>query len=165
MVPATEFRTLAVTLPAPEDRTAEGTVVGTGDTLDLGEVNTTDEAQETQVKVLWWRVTNMNGNTEISNIRVWISDTDGYVGATAWYLDVTDTWTPGKTAVQVMTGTPGAAPLSEPSANVTKMNGGTITETTHDQTSQYIYLTGTVGVNETIGEKSGPTVTVKFDYH
>lgn len=152
-------------MPEPENRTAEGTVVGTGDTLDLGEVNTTDEAQETQVKALWWRVTNMNGNTEISNIRVWISDTAGYIGATAWYLDVTDTWTPGKTAVQVMTGNPGAAALFEPSANVTKMNGGTIMGTTHDQTSQYIYLTGKIGVNETTGEKSGPKVMVKFDYH
>ena len=165
MVPSTEYRTLSVTSAEPNDRTTNGTVISTGESLDLGEVDTTDEAQDSPVKVIWWRVTDMQGNTEISNIRVWISDTTGLVGNDTWYMDVTDTWTQNKTAVQVKTGSPGTAPLSEPSANLTKNGGGTIIGTTHDQTSQYIYLTGNIGVNETTGKKDNLKLTVKFDYH
>ena len=45
------------------------------------------------------------------------------------------------------------------------MNGGLITGTTHDQTSQYIYLTGHIGLDETIGAKTGLQLTVTYDYH
>jgi hypothetical protein len=165
MVPITEFRTLPVSSAEPTDRTAQGTVIGEGESLDLGDVDTTDEAQDTPVRVIWWRVSNMNGNAEISNIRVWVSSAAGYVGTNTWYMDVTNTWTQGKSPVQVKAGTPGVAPTSEPSANLTCIGGGTITGTSHSQTSQYIYLTGTVGVNEMTGEKTGLKLTVKFDYH
>ena len=165
MIPETEFRTLVVTSTEPTDRTSDGTVVGNGQSLDLGLVDTTDEARDVPVRVIWWRVKDMKDATEISNIRVWISDTTGFVGTDAWYLDITDTWTEGKTPIQVKTGLPGAAPVSEPSANLTKNGGGTITGTSHAQTSQYIYITGTIGVNETTGEKTGLKLTVKFDYH
>ena len=119
MVPSTEFRTLSVSSTEPVDRTNEGTVIGTGEYLELGEVDTTDEAQDSPVKVIWWRVTDMNGNTEIRDIRVWISDTTGLVGNDTWHMDISDTWTQGKTPVQVKTGSPGTAPTSEPSANLT----------------------------------------------
>ncbi len=165
MIPETEFRTLPVSSTEPTDRTTEGTVVGESQSLDLGMVDTTDEAQDTPVRVVWWRVKDMKDAMEISNIRVWISDTSGFVGTNIWYMDITDTWSQGKTAVQVKTGTPGTAPISEPSANLTKNGGGTITGTTHAQTSQYIYISGNIGVNETIGEKTGLKLTVKFDYH
>ena len=165
MVPSTEFRTCSVASSEPVDRTSEGTVIGTVEYLNLDEVDTTDEAQDTPVKVIWWRVTDMKGSTEISNIRVWISDTTGYVGNNTWHMDITDTWTQNKTAVQVKTGLPGTAPVSEPSANLTKNGGGSITGTTHSQTSQYIYITGNIGVNETTGTKTGLKLTVKFDYH
>ena len=165
MIPETEFRTLGVTNTEPTDRTSDGTVVGDGQSLDLGSIDTTDEAQDTPVRVLWWRVKDMKDATEISNIRVWISDTTGFVGTDTWYLDITDTWTQGKTPIQVKTGSPGTAPTSEPTANLTKNGGGTITGTTHAQTSQYIYFTSTIGVNETTGEKTGLKLTVKFDYH
>ena len=165
MVPIIEIRTLSVSSPEPTDRTTGGTVIGVGDTLDLGAVDTSDEAQDSPVRVFWWRVADMQGNSEISNIRVWISDTEGFAGTDTWHLDITDTWTHNKTAVQVKTGSPGTAALSEPSANLTKYGGGTITGTTHDQTSQYIYISGNIGVNETTGEKSGLKLTVKFDYH
>jgi len=165
VTPDAEFRTLSILSTEPEDRTSEGTVIGTGDVLNLGEVNTTDEAQDTSVRVIWWRITNMNGATEISNIRIWISDTTGFVGNNTWHMDITDTWIQGKTAIQVKTGSPGTAPVSEPSANLTKIGGGVITGTTHDQTSQYIYITGNIGVNETTGIKNGLKLTVKYDYH
>ncbi len=164
MVPITEYRTLSVSSQEPEDRTVEGTVIGIGDTLDLGEVDTTDEAQDSLVRVIWWGITDMNGNTEISNIRVWISDTTGLVGNDTWFMDITDTWIQGKTPVQVKTGSPGMVSLSEPSANLTKHGGGAITGTTHEQTSQYIYITGNIGVNETTGRKNNLKLTIKYDY-
>ncbi|MFC1538728.1 hypothetical protein ACFL6H_04830 [Candidatus Latescibacterota bacterium] len=165
MVPTIEFRTLSVSSPEPTDRTTEGTVIGNGEVLDLGAVDTTDEAQDSPVRVFWWRVTDMKGNCEVSNMRVWISDTGDFSGNDTWYMDITDTWNKNKTPVQVKTGSPGTAALSEPSANLTKYGGETITGTAHDQTSQYIYLSGNIGVNETTGEKSGLKLTIKFDYH
>lgn len=165
MIPETEFRVLPVSSPEPTDRTTAGTAAGESQSLDLGAVDTTDEAQDTPVRVFWWRVKDMKGATEISNIRIWISDTTGFEGADTWYMDITDTWTQGKTPVQVKTGSPGAAPTSEPPANLTKHSGGTITGITHDQASQYIYITGKIGVDETTGEKTGLKISVKFDYH
>ena len=165
VVPTTEFRTLSVSSAEPIDRTTQGTVIGEGESLDLGEIDTTDEAQDSPVRVIWWRVSNMNGNTEISNIRVWVSSTTGYVGDNIWCMDITNSWTQGKNPVQVKAGTPGVTPNSEPSANLTRIDGGIITGTVHDQTSQYLYLTGAIGVNETTGEKTGLKLTVKYDYH
>ena len=164
MIPVTEFRTLEVSSPEPTDRTSEGTVLGVGQSLNLGIIDTTDEAQNTSVCVIWWRVSDMKGNTEVSNIRVWLEGTEGFTGTVGWYLDITDTWTQGKTPVQVQTGSPGTAPTSEPSANLTKYGGGSITDITHDHTSQYIYITFNIGVNETTGEKPGLKIKVKFDY-
>lgn len=164
MTPETEFRILPVTSAEPVDRTTAGTAIGAGQSLDLGHVDTTDEQQNIPVRVIWWRVTDMRGNSAITNIRVWLTDISYYVGADAWYMDITDIWTPGKTTVQVATGSPGTAPLAEPSPNLTKTGGGNITGITHDQTSQYIYLTGTIGVNETTGVKNGPVLTVTYDY-
>ena len=164
MVPSTEFRTISVSSAEPGNRTSDGTVIGESGLLDLGEVDTTDEAQDSPVKVIWWRVTDMKDNTEIRNIRVWISDTTGLVGNDTLYIDITDIWTQNKTEVQVQTGSPGIAPVSEPSANLTKNGGGTITGTAHNQTSQYIYITGNIGVNETTGIKNNLKLTIAFDY-
>ncbi|MFA6472282.1 MAG: hypothetical protein WCU00_09610, partial [Candidatus Latescibacterota bacterium] len=126
MIPITEFRTMSVFLAEPTDRTIQGTVLGTGDSLNLGTVDTSDEAQDTPVKVVWWRVSDMRGNTFVTNIRVWIEGTEEIPGTASWYMDITDTWTAGKTAVQVKTGMPGTSPLSEPLPNLTKSGGGTI---------------------------------------
>ncbi|MBN1292543.1 MAG: hypothetical protein JXB48_11950 [Candidatus Latescibacteria bacterium] len=164
MVPVTEFRTLPVNSPEPADRTSEGTVLGSGDSLGLGIVDTTDEAQNTVVCALWWRVIDMNGNSEIKNIRVWVEGVEYLTGTTEWYMDITDVWTQGKTPVQVHTGTPGIAPASEPAANLSRMGGGLITGTDHDQTSRYIYIAGNIGVNETPGNKTCLRLKVKFDY-
>ncbi len=165
VIPETEFRVLPVSSPEPTDRTVAGTAAGESQSLDLGTVDTTDEAQDTPVRVFWWRVKDMKDAVEINNIRVWVSSTTGYEGADTWYIDITDIWTQGKTPVQVKTGSPGTAPTSEPSANLTKHGGGAITSITHDQTSGYIYITGNIGVDETTGEKTGLKLTVKFDYH
>ena len=165
MIPETEFRTLPVSSPEPADRTSEGTVVGTGATLDLGTVDTTDEAQDLPVRVVWWRVKDMKGNSEISNIRVWLEGTDSFTGTVAWYMDITDSWTAGKTPVEVQTGSPGTAPTAEGAANITRIGGGVITGVTHDQTTQYIYISGTIGVNEPTGVKTSLTLNVEYDYH
>jgi len=165
VIPVTEFRKADISSGEPGDRTTAGTIIGTGNTIDLGEVDTTDEAQNLSVSVIWWRVSDMNGNSEISNIRVWLDGADGYAGTVSWYMDISDTWTRDKNAVQVQAGTPGTAPASEPAANITRMGGGTITGTAHAETTQYIYITGTIGVNEPTGEKTGLKLTVTFDYH
>lgn len=165
MTPVMEFRTLPVSSAEPADRTTQGTVLGVGETLDLGAVDTTDEAQDTAVRVFWLRIADMGGYSEVGEIRVWIEDADEFPGANAWRLDVTDEWTPGKTAVQVETGSPGAAPLSEETAaEVTRIGGGVITGTGHADTSQYLYLAGRIGVNEPTGTKVGPKIMVRFRY-
>jgi hypothetical protein len=165
VIPITEFRILPVSSPEPFDRTVRGTIIENGSSLNLGTVDTTDEAQDTPVKVVWWRVSDMRGNTEISNIRVWLEGTDEITGATSWYMDITDTWTIGKTAVQVKTGTPGIAPLSEPLPNLTRNGGGAIEGTGDAEVSQYIYITGNIGINVPTGEETNIKLRVKFDYH
>ena len=165
MIPDTEFRTRSISSTEPIDRTSEGTVIGTGQTLDLSSVDTTDESQDIPVHVVWWRVSDMKGNSEISNIRVWLDGTDEFTGTVSWYMDITDSWTSGKTAVKTQTGIPGTAPTSEGAANITKNGGGTITGIVHSQTTQYIYITGSIGVDEPTGVKSGLTLKVAFDYH
>jgi len=156
---------MPVTSPEPTDRTIAGTAVGTGESINLGTVDTTDEAQDIPVQVFWWRVKDMKGNSEISNIRIWLEGSDTFTGTVAWYIDITDTWKAGKTSVEVQTGSPGTAPTSGGTANLTRNGGGTITGVTHDQTTQYIYITGTIGVNETPGIKTGLTLKVAYDYH
>lgn len=165
MIPTTEFRTLPVTSADPTDRTSEGTVAGNGQTLDLGTLDTTDEAQNMNVFVVWWRVSDMKDNSEITNIRVWLEGTGGLTGTVLWYMDITDTWKVGKTPVEVQTGSPGTAPVSEGAANLTKTGGGTITGITHNETTQYIYISGNVGVNEATGQKTGLKLNIYFDYH
>ena len=164
MIPITEFRTFPVGAAEPSDRTVQGMAIGTGDSLDLGTVDTTDEAQDTPVRVVWWRVRDMNGAVEIRNIRIWIEGTWGIGGNTAWHMDITDVWTRGKTAVQVETGTPGIAPLAEGAPNLRCMGSERITGVTNNQTTQYIYLSGKVGVNVPTGEKSGLRLVVKYDF-
>ena len=165
MIPITEFRTLPISSVEPSDRTVKGAVLGTGDSLILGTVDTTDEAQDTPVKVVWWRVNDMRGNAEITNIRIWIEGAGDITGAVSWYMDITDSWTTGKTAVQVKTGTPGNAPLSEPLPNLTRSGGGVIEGTGDAEVSQYIYITGNIGVNVPTGETTDIKLWVKFDYH
>jgi hypothetical protein len=165
VIPITEFRTFPVSSAEPLDRTVQGTVLGSGDSLKLGAVDTTDEAQDTPVKVVWWRVNDMRGNIEISNIRVWIEGAGDITGASSWYMDITDAWTAGKTAVQVKTGTPGDVPLSEPLPNLARSGGGIITGTGDAEVSQYIYITGNIGVNVPTGETTDLKLRVKFDYH
>ncbi len=165
MIPETEFRTLPVQSPKPADRTSEGTVVGAGSSLDLGTVDTTDEAQVLPARVVWWRVKDMKGNSEISNIRVWLEGADLFIGTVAFYMDITDSWTSGKLPMDIQTGSPGTAPTAEGASNITRIGGGVITGVTHDQTTQYIFLSGTIGVNEPTGVKTSLTLNMMYDYH
>ena len=165
MEPITEFRMISPIGNEPIDRTTAGILLGNGTILDLGEVDTTDEPQDIPVRVIWWRVADMNGATELSNIRIWITGTDSLSGNDSWYMDITDVWTPDKTTTQVETGSPGTAPLEEPAANLVRIGGGTITGTSHDQTSRYIYLTGRIGIDETTGQKSALKLTVRYNYN
>lgn len=164
--PITEFRTLPATAREPDDRTTGGTAVGTDGSVDLGTVDTTDEARDTQVRVFWWRVRDMNGASEVSDVRIWLEGAEGFPGAHSWRMDVTDDWTQGKTPVQVETGMPGAAPVSEAAAiRLPAMGGGDIiTGTGHADTSRYIYLSGRIGVNEPAGVKTGLRIRVRFRY-
>ncbi len=165
MEPITEFRTLSITADEPADRTAAGTVVDAGAEFSLGEIDTTDEPQHLPIRVFWWRAADMGDAAEITNIRVWMDGTGGLTGTNQWYMDITDTWTKGKTPIQVMTGTPGNAPLSRPAPNLTAIGDGPITGTGHGQTSKYIYLAGRIGLDETTGEKTGLSLHVTYDYH
>jgi hypothetical protein len=164
VTPITEFRTFSIFSEEPADRAGQGTVIGSGDILDLGTVDTTDEAQRTSVRVIWWRICDLNGAVEVRNIRVWLEGTEGVGGNALWHMDITNTWTRGKTPVQVQVGTPGGSPFAEPAPNLSRIGGGIITGITHDQTSQYIYLAGRIGVNVPIGERSGIRLKVKYDF-
>ncbi len=164
MEPITEFRTIDASGPEPSDRAASGVIAGTGGALELGRVDTTDEAQDIPVRVLWWRVSDMRGCAEITNIRARLTGTDTLAGDNAWHMDITDSWTPGKTPVQVATGSPGIAPSDTPGAALERAGGGPIEGTSHDQTSQYIYIAGRIAVNETTGDKTGIVLEVTYDY-
>ena len=164
MKPITEFRTMNVNSPEPADRTSAGNVVGEGNVLDLGSVDTTDEARDTRVMAVWWRVCDMNGAQEIKNVRVCFAGADELAGNNSWYIDITDTWTPGKTPVQVKAGSPGNAPLDEPGTELNRIGGGNISGITHDHTSKYIYIAANVAINEPVGVKDGLRLVVRFDY-
>ncbi len=107
----------------------------------------------------------MRGNTEITNIRVWLEGAGNIIGAASWYMNITDAWTFGKTPVQVKTSSPGPAPVSEPVPNLTRNGGGSITGTGDSEASQYIYITGNIGVDVPTGERPEIKLKVKFDYH
>lgn len=163
MIPQIEFRTLPIAADEPDDRTAAGVVVGSGDVLELGRVDTTDEPQDTPVRVIWLRVKDIQGCSEVRNLCVRLAD-DGGMSAADWYIDITDTWTKGKTPLQVRAGTPGPVPTQAPACNLHRIGGGSITGITHDQTSQYIYITGAVGVGQPVGDFGGLRLAVTFDY-
>lgn len=164
MQPTTEFRTAQVSGAEPSDRTIAGSAAGGEITVDLGELDTTDEPGNIPVRVFWWRVIDMNDAQEITNIRVWLDGTDSLTGSNTWYLDITDTWTPGKTHLQVVTGSPGVAPLAESAATLERLGGGAVTGITHDQTSAYIYLTGRIGLDEPAGVITGLKLKIRYNY-
>lgn len=163
MRPRTEFRIYPVSGDEPADRTTAGAAAGDGDVLDLGTLDTTDEAQDVPVVAVCWRVLDFDGGYEVRNLRVWLEGTDGLAGSAVWHMDISDEWTKGKTPVEVGGGTPGAAPLAEGAPNLTRIGGGTITGSTHDQTSQYIYLSGRVGVDVPTGAAEGVRLVVAYD--
>lgn len=167
-VPTVEFRSLDITDTEPADRTTSGTVVSSDNALDFGTANNTADAASVGSKCVIFRCSNLQGNTTISNIRFWLSLNADFMGTNYFYCDITSTWTQNKSVGQVSGGVPGICPSSVPSANVTKIDGGDITGTTHEQTSQYIYLALSVGTDEVIGEKGDVggafAYSLKFDY-
>ena len=167
-IPTVEFRSLDITDTEPADRTTAGSVVSQSSLLSFGVVNNTADSALAGPKCVIFRCSNLQGNTTISNIKFWLSANSDFTGNNLYYCDITDTWTQNKTVGQTSNGVPGICSVSIPSANVTKIGGGDITGTTHDQTSQYIYIALSIGTDEIIGSKGGVggafTYSLKFDY-
>lgn len=167
-IPSVEFRSLNISETEPTNRTTAGYVISPTAPLNFGTVNNTAGNVYAGPLCTIFRCTNLQGNTTISNLRFWLSSNNVLVGSNFYYCDITSTWTQNKTAAQVAAGTPGLIPTSVPAANVQKMNGGLITGTDHDNTSQYIYLALKIGADETIGIKGGTgggfAYSMKFDY-
>ena len=168
-VPEVEFRTYDISLSEPADRTTAGSIIDGNNLLDFGSVNNTASNVNTVPKVCWFRVKNMNGNTSISNMKFFLSKNSVFEGSgNEYYLDITDTWTQNKTVGEVSSGNPGICPQKEPSANMQKINGGIITGTGHDDTSQYIYIALNISASEPVGSDKGLTggfkFCCKFDY-
>ena len=167
-IPTVEFRSLDITDTEPADRTTAGTAINQNSPLDFGTANNTAEAASAGPKCVIFRCSNLQGNSTISNMRLWLSSNSDFTGSNYFYCDVTSTWTQNKTVGQVSGGVPGLCPTSVPSANVTKIDGGDITGITHAQTSQYIYLALSIATDELIGEKGDVggafAYSLKFDY-
>ncbi len=167
-IPIGEFRALDISLTEPANRTTAGTVVNSANPLDMGTINNTSGYVPVGPKAVWWRVTDFGGNSEVSNMKIWMSQNSSLVGTNEYYCDITDTWTQNKTVSQVSSGSPGRIPESQPSNNITRINGGSITGTGHNDTSQYVYLAMLIGSDETVGIKGGFEggfqLSIKFDY-
>jgi len=167
-VPLGEFRTVSITLTEPSDRTTAGSIVGATTPLDFGTVNNTSGFVQAGPKVLWWRCTDLNGNAVISNMKFWMSSNGDLVGTNEYYCDIASEWTQNKTVSQTAAGTPGRVPQSIPGSNITGIGGDDITGTGHGDTSQYVYLALSIGVDETIGNKGGSgggfQLSLKYDY-
>lgn len=155
----TEIRGFDIALTEPADRTDGGY------TLEIPlHFGTQLKDQDSQVKCIIFRVRNVGVNLTISNMKFYLQSKSGFVGANSYYCDVSSTWTQDKSVAQVSGGTPGTIPESLPgSANVTKIDGGDITDVGHADTSQYIYLAMNMGSDETDGMKS-LTYRIQFDY-
>ncbi len=162
MRPVTEFRTLPATAPEPDDRTVRGTAVGSDGSIDLGSVDTTDEARDTPVRVFWWRVRDMNGVGGVRH-RIWLEGADGFPGANAMEDGCDDVWTrekPRSGGDRIA----GTARFGRNGFPAVRMTGADHHRDGHTDTSRYIYLTGRIGVNEPAGTKTGLRIRVRFRY-
>jgi photosystem II stability/assembly factor-like uncharacterized protein len=156
----TQFRSFNVAGTEPADRTSEGSAVTQVNPLNFGQM---PKGNDSNVKCIIWRATNLGAYSTLSNMRFWAYDLSEFVGTNTYHADITDSWTQNKTPAQVKAGTPGTCPQAEPAANLTKIGGGNITGVGHADTSQYIYLVNAIGNDETDGDKDF-VYRVKFDY-
>ena len=156
----TQFRSFNVAGSAPADRTSEGSAVTQANPLNFGQMA---KGNDSNVKCVIWRATNLGAYSTLSNMRFWAYDLSEFVGTNTYHADITDSWTTNKTPAQVKAGTPGTCPQAEPAANLTKIGGGNITGVGHTDTSQYIYLVNNIGNDETDGNKNF-VYRVMFDY-
>lgn len=167
-VPVGEFRSLDISLSEPSDRTTAGSIINSVNPLDFGTVNNTGGYVQSGPKVLWWRCTDLAGNTEILNMKFWMSQNSDMTGTNEYYCDISGTWMQNKTVTQTAAGSPGSLPESVPVSNIASIEDGSITGTGHNDTSQYIYLALSIGPDESIGLKGGMDgglqVGLKFDY-
>ena len=156
-----EIRSFDITGTEPADRTTEGTMIMAAEPLNFG---TTAKGADSNVKCIIFRVASFSTYSTVSNMKFYLYDYAEFDdGASAFYADITDTWTQNKTPAQVKAGTPGVCPSSLPSANLTKIGGGDITGSLHADTSQYIYLVNTPGALEDTETKEFQ-YRVRFDY-
>lgn len=156
-----QVRSFAVTEVEPADRTIAGTTIMADEPLNFGE---TPKEGDSNVKCIIFRIVSFSTYSTISNMKFYLYDYSEFDdGSSAFYADITDTWTQNKTPAQVKAGTPGTCPNSLPSANLTKIGGGDITGVAHADTSQYIYLVNTPGALEDTEVKDFQ-YRVRFDY-
>nr|BDD44110.1 hypothetical protein 3 [bacterium] len=168
IIPSVEFRSLDITDTEPADRTTAGSVVSQNSPLNFGTANNTADAAAVGPKCVIFRCTDLQGNTTINNMKFWLSSNADFSGSNSYYCDITNTWTQNKTVGQTSSGVPGNCPVGIPSANLTKINGGDITGTANNDTSQYIYLAMSIGTDEVLGTKGGVggafAYSLKFDF-
>lgn len=153
-----QLRSFDITDTEPTDRTTDGLVVSASSPIDFGSMLSGDSP----VKCVIFRVVNMGIYSAITNMRFYLYSKD-FTGTNSYYLDITDTWTQNKNVAQVSEGTPGTCPEVEPSANVTKISGGNITDIGHADTTQYIYFALNIGGDEPSGIKNF-TYRIVYDY-
>ncbi|RKY88692.1 hypothetical protein DRQ09_02460 [candidate division KSB1 bacterium] len=168
-IPEVEFRTYDISLSEPADRTTAGSIIDINNPLDFGIVNNTGSNANAGPRVCWFRAKDLKGNASISNMKFFLSQNSIFEGTgNEFYLDITSVWTQNKSVGEVSSGNPGICPQSEPSSNLQRMNGGAITGTGHNDTSQYIYLAININKSEPVGSNKGLNggfkFCCKFDY-
>ena len=165
-VPAAEFRRLDISESEPADRTTAGVVVSTENILDFGLVNNSSGAAQIGPVCLIYRITNMNGNSKIDDLKFAVTNRSVIGSANKFYIKISDTWIQNITFEEAAAGPPGICPEGFPSqANVQKIGGGAIEGTDHSNTSQYIYLSASISENESAGEKEGIKFGIKANYY
>lgn len=166
-VPDGQFRELDITAVEPSDRTTEGSVVDNVSNLsDLGEANNTSGASQLGPFCYIYRITNMQGNSTVDNIKFGITSDGELSSNVKVYIDITSEWTQNKSLNDVITGSPGLISEGIPSvANLTKIDGGAISGVNHADTSQYIYVVVEIPRSEEVGDSKSLYFGVKADYN
>ena len=155
--PITQFRVFDITGAEPTDRATQGTAIDNLTSfLDFLIANITSGNSQVGPLCIVYRSSNLNGNTEINNMKFGITANSALNNNAKYYCDITNDWTVNKTIENVINGSPGVCPSGFPSSeNLFKNGGGVIAGIDHANTSQYIYLVIDVDSNDAVGEDKG----------